>query len=162
MTTHPSSMSPNRRKAFGGPGGDDAVGGGAQKGKLKFKCIGPMHCQSVQQLCWRQVFPGLRLSGSQERHSGIHYGQVKRPSPRGWLLWLCSPHTSEKWDWYLSLSLLSLSDSQDLLGQYADLCLWICLILCSDLTCCLPNFLSFVFERTFMTMYWPIWDFHCS
>lgn len=63
---HPSSLCPNRRKAFGGPGGDDAVGGGAQKGKLKFECTGPKHCQSVQQLCLRQAFPGLRLWGAKK------------------------------------------------------------------------------------------------
>lgn len=73
---HPSSLGPNKRKAFGVPGGD-AVEGGAQNGKLKFECVGPMHCQSVKQPCLRQAFLSLRHLGSQERHPGIHYGQVK-------------------------------------------------------------------------------------
>lgn len=56
---HPSSLDPNRRKAIGVSGGGDAVGGGAQKGKLKFECVGgPVHhCQSVKQLGLRQAFP---------------------------------------------------------------------------------------------------------
>lgn len=35
-----------RSKAVGVSGGGDAVRGGAQKGKLKFECEGPMHCQT--------------------------------------------------------------------------------------------------------------------
>uniref|UniRef100_A0A8I5NF79 Activation induced cytidine deaminase n=1 Tax=Papio anubis TaxID=9555 RepID=A0A8I5NF79_PAPAN len=66
-----------RSKAVGVPGGGDAVRGGAQKGKLKFECEGPMHCQTEAENhhSLKQDFSGLRLSGSQERHSGHGYGQ---------------------------------------------------------------------------------------
>lgn len=52
----------------------------------------------------------------------------------------------------LSLSSLSLSDSQDSLGQDAHLFLWICLIFCSDLTCFLPNSLFLNFYAPYMDL----------
>lgn len=101
---HPSSLDPNRRKAIGVPGGGDAVWGGAPKGELRFECVGPMQCQSVQQRCLGPAVLGLLLSGSHDRHPGLHHGQVKRQSPHRWLHWLFSQGKLEPWDAQLFLS----------------------------------------------------------
>lgn len=151
---HPSSLDPNRRKAFGVPGGD-AVEGGAQNGKLKFECVGPMHYQSVKQPCLRQAFLGLRLGEPRKTRWNLLWTGKRTVSS-----WVAALAFLPEQIWVMRLlpiSLLSLSDLQDLPGWRADLFLWFCLIFCSDLSFSLS--LSFIFKRAFMTMYWLVLKF---
>lgn len=61
----------------------------------------------------------------------------------------------------VTLSFLALSDSWDLLAQYAYLFYWTCLIFCSDLTPSLPNFLFLSFPQSKGLACTLSWDMSC-
>ena len=51
----PSSLDPHRRKAAGVPGGGDVAVGRSLQNWVQIWMSGPMHCQPVQQQCWRKA-----------------------------------------------------------------------------------------------------------